>query len=636
MNELITQGADIKRRIISEINKSNQSVRLAMAWFTDRDIAEALIQAKKRNVLVEIILSSNSQNEVVNAILAKEDIQVHAFETGDDRGIMHHKFCLIDDKISINGSYNYSYNASNNNVENIHISDDSETYRQLNEEFNRLKYNIDHHLSLNTMAQETNSIPSGLSEKKDETTNETTIILMDNFVQRLNDLVFSTTDLNLKEYEDKGFESAKNSNGNVHLYEAERNSIKLEILQLATSDSLGGTRNILIQNITGAYEKMKSDIEVRRNQNLKRSKDNHEIEKRKIQESKERLQNEKRILEIGDNNTGEKGLFHFNQEIQNLSNEKKKLESTFSVSSFWKFDTVLTVGILGMLLIYLSVFFASAFYKILYETDVYDLAAKNGSLDGLTKPKIFDGDAIVKIIDLGGLIMGIISAMFFLIPLLFTNIKYLDGSIKWRNQLFFYTGLIIFDAFVAYVVARNLNIIDHTRDDAIPLKNIQNYLVEPEFWQIILFGSIPLLVVNFLIGFIISKYKNSRPEIIDNQRYTQLTVLDRELNILTVNKESLAGKIKAKEDEIKEKETNLSALETTFHKEEIAINEEHDRGARHAKELYEGMEAKITNGKIFSETIVSNVMAAYKTGFVRFLSCNDNMGQIVNQIESIA
>ena len=636
MNELITQGAEIKRRIISEINKSTQSVRLAMAWFTDRDIAEALIQAKKRNVLVEIILSSNSQNEVVISILAKDGIQVHAFETGDDRGIMHHKFCLIDGKISINGSYNYSYNASNNNVENIHISDDSETYRQLHEEFNRLKFNIDHHLSLNTMVQETNSIPSGLSEKKEETTNETTIILMDNFVQRLNDLVFTTTELNSKEYEDKGFESAKNSNGNVHLYEAERNSIKLQILQEATSDSLGGKKNLLKQNILGAFEKMKSDIEIRRNQQLKKVKEHHESEKQKIKDSRERLQNEKRILEIGDNNTGEKGIFHFNQEIQNLSNEKKKLESTFSIVSFWKFDTVLTVGILGVLLIYLSVFFASAFYKILYETDVYELAAKNGSLENLTKPMIFDGDAIVKIINLGGLIMGIISAMFFLIPLLFTNIKYLDGSVKWRNQLFFYTGLIIFDAFVAYVVARNLNIIDHTRDDAIPLKSIQNYLVEPEFWQIILFGSIPLLVVNFLIGFIISKYKNSRPEIIDNQRHNQLTVLDRELNILTVNKESLAGKIKAKEEEIKEKENDLSSIETSLRKEEIAINEEHDRGVRHAQQHFEGMEARINSGIIFSETIVSRVMAAYKTGFVRYLSCNDNMGQIVNQIESIA
>ncbi len=121
MSELLTNGTEIKQRIISEINNAKQCIYIAMAWFTDRDIAMAIIEAKSRNIILDIILSSNSQNEIVKLMLKGAGIDVHAFETGDARGIMHHKFCLIDNKISINGSYNYSINASNNNVENIQV-----------------------------------------------------------------------------------------------------------------------------------------------------------------------------------------------------------------------------------------------------------------------------------------------------------------------------------------------------------------------------------------------------------------------------------------------------------------------------------------------------------------------------------
>jgi phosphatidylserine/phosphatidylglycerophosphate/cardiolipin synthase-like enzyme len=112
MNELITLGTDIKRRIISEINTSTQTVRIAMAWFTDRDIADALIEAKKRNVTIEVILSSNSQNDTVKQMLRQAGIQVHAFETGDERGIKTH----ARDKNESNLSYKNPIGIRDNEI----------------------------------------------------------------------------------------------------------------------------------------------------------------------------------------------------------------------------------------------------------------------------------------------------------------------------------------------------------------------------------------------------------------------------------------------------------------------------------------------------------------------------------------
>ncbi len=159
-----------------------------MAYFTDRDIANAIIGAKSRNVNVDIILSSNAQNETVKQMFREANINLHAFNTGDERGMMHHKFCLIDNKISINGSYNYSYNASNNNVENIHVSDDFAIYKQFLTEFERLKYNIDNNIAVNVVIP-VNSMQQIQSENP-----------IDSFSQQLHNLVYLAAQINTEDY----------------------------------------------------------------------------------------------------------------------------------------------------------------------------------------------------------------------------------------------------------------------------------------------------------------------------------------------------------------------------------------------------------------------------------------------------
>ncbi len=208
MNELITNGTEIKQRIIFEIAKATQCIYVAMAYFTDRDIAMAIIEAKNRNKTVDIILSSNAQNEVVKLMLKGAGISVHAFETGDARGIMHHKFCLIDNKISINGSYNYSLNASNNNVENIQISDDFAIYSQFLLEFERLKYNIDNRIAVN----ETTAIPETKIQQVQP------INIIDIFSQQLHNLVYSAAQINTEKYKTDGYDTSKETQGNFDIF----------------------------------------------------------------------------------------------------------------------------------------------------------------------------------------------------------------------------------------------------------------------------------------------------------------------------------------------------------------------------------------------------------------------------------
>jgi phosphatidylserine/phosphatidylglycerophosphate/cardiolipin synthase-like enzyme len=250
MNDFITNGTEIKQRIISEINNSVQCIYLAMAYFTDRDIANAIIESKFRGVFVDVILSSNQQNQNIKSLFLDAGIKVHSFDTGDARGIMHHKFCLIDNKIVMNGSFNYSYNASTNNVENIQVSDNLSTYTQFHDEFERLKYNIDNNLDLN----EVNQMP-----KIEEVLQPMNPV--ETFLKQLNFLVFSSSELDTEVYKKNGYEKSKENLGNIDIFRTEYIDIKEQLRTFATNNRLGSKKNILSTNISNVFENAKSKIE---------------------------------------------------------------------------------------------------------------------------------------------------------------------------------------------------------------------------------------------------------------------------------------------------------------------------------------------------------------------------------------
>ena len=385
MNEIITNGTEIKQRILGEINRAQKSIYLAMAFFTDRDIANEIIEAKKRNLTIDIILSSNAQNETVKQMFKDSHISVHAFNTGDERGMMHHKFCLIDEKISINGSYNYSYNASNNNVENIHVSDSLEIYRQLFTEFERLKYNIDHELDVNSTLQAQKIIPQQLTK----------VNIIDTFFQQLQNLVYSSSQINGEDYKKKGYQTSKERRGSIDIFKMEYENIKEEIKAYATDENLSYKKTFITSNITNAFESAKINLENEKQTKLNNLRQDNEIIERQINDKISNINREKSLLESGNQNTGEKGLLQINKELEKIQLEKKSIEKTLIVKKFWTVGTFLVLIGLCIFTFYLSIFFASAVYKVFFESNEIRNSLEAGINPGL--PQLVDANAAIKI-----------------------------------------------------------------------------------------------------------------------------------------------------------------------------------------------------------------------------------------------
>lgn len=626
MNEILTNGTEIKQRILSEIKKAQKSVYLAMAFFTDRDIANEIIEAKKRNITVDIILSSNAQNESVKLMFKEAYISVHAFNTGDERGMMHHKFCLIDEKISINGSYNYSYNASNNNVENIHVSYSSDVYRQLFTEFERLKYNIDHELDINSSLQSKIIAPQELPKSN----------VINTFYQQLQNLVYSSAQINAEDYKNRGYQASKERKGSIAIFKMEYENIKQEIKAYATDENLSYKKNIIAANITNAYESAKINLETDKQTKLNNLKEDNEIIKRQLNDKISDINREKAFLESGNRNTGEKGLLQINTEIEKIQLEKKSMEQSLIVKRFWTAGTILVLFGLCIFTFYLSIFFASAVYKVFFESNEIRNSLEAGINPGL--PQLVDANAIIKIFKKQGSLFGIIALLFFLIPLMLSNLKLLGSKNKLVNKLLFWVGLLVFDVVVSIMVALNTDEIKSLLNGENSKLKIWEVFLKGEFWLIFVFGMFPLIITHYLIENIVHSYSNSKRELVDAEKNKLLQVLDEQMIELNYEKGKINSSIQEKEALITVNNEKIQKLEVDTNDEQRRIESLFDELQKQIIFIFDDFNSKIISGKIFTDVILDNIISSYKLGFIEFLPeyyASEEVTSRVKEIEQI-
>ena len=106
--------------IISHISKAKESLKIAMAWFTNPIIFNSLLRVCKRGIEVNLLINNDLINNRPNGLPFNKLINAGAYlYIAEFPKLIHNKFCIIDDKIVIDGSYNWTILAEKNNDENI-------------------------------------------------------------------------------------------------------------------------------------------------------------------------------------------------------------------------------------------------------------------------------------------------------------------------------------------------------------------------------------------------------------------------------------------------------------------------------------------------------------------------------------
>jgi len=123
--------------VVTQISKAQKSIDIARYSFTSREIAQALIEAKKRQVKVRVVLDNAQIKEQFSKsrYLIGKGINVK-FRLGP--GLMHNKFAVIDNHILLTGSFNWTASADKKNAENLLIITNKELAQRYAKQFKLL------------------------------------------------------------------------------------------------------------------------------------------------------------------------------------------------------------------------------------------------------------------------------------------------------------------------------------------------------------------------------------------------------------------------------------------------------------------------------------------------------------------
>jgi mitochondrial cardiolipin hydrolase len=128
---------DCLNAIIAALNVARRKADICVFTISDDRITNAIKLCHKRGVRVRVISDNDQMNNKGSDVaeLAEHGIDVHIDRT---QYHMHHKFAVIDDKMLLTGSYNWTRQAANSNEENLMVLRESRTLKAFGEEFARL------------------------------------------------------------------------------------------------------------------------------------------------------------------------------------------------------------------------------------------------------------------------------------------------------------------------------------------------------------------------------------------------------------------------------------------------------------------------------------------------------------------
>lgn len=114
-----TPGDRCDFRLIDALYKAHESVYVQAYQLTSKPIQDAIVDASKRGVKVEVILDkSQARQKGYSPALFFHNMQIPVW-IDNKPAISHNKVMIIDDDLVITGSYNFSRAAQYRNAENM-------------------------------------------------------------------------------------------------------------------------------------------------------------------------------------------------------------------------------------------------------------------------------------------------------------------------------------------------------------------------------------------------------------------------------------------------------------------------------------------------------------------------------------
>ena len=138
---LFSPGTDCLNAIVENIRNAKKSLKICVFTISDNRIVSAIESLKYKDVEIRIITDNDKRFDKGSDIIYLNE-KGYNIKVDLSDAHMHHKFAVIDDKITITGSYNWTRSAQKYNQENILITDNKDITQAYLTEFEKLWNNM--------------------------------------------------------------------------------------------------------------------------------------------------------------------------------------------------------------------------------------------------------------------------------------------------------------------------------------------------------------------------------------------------------------------------------------------------------------------------------------------------------------
>jgi len=129
----------IKGHVLKEVESTTSTVDLAVHEITSSEMAQAFLKARERRVKVRIIADSRQSKMRPSKIsyLIHQGISVKVLG-GKKKGLMNHRFAILDGKKVITGSWDWSGIMESSSYEHLLVLTDTDVVASFQKEFGQL------------------------------------------------------------------------------------------------------------------------------------------------------------------------------------------------------------------------------------------------------------------------------------------------------------------------------------------------------------------------------------------------------------------------------------------------------------------------------------------------------------------
>ncbi|MBV7532850.1 phospholipase D-like domain-containing protein [Chitinophaga sp. sic0106] len=543
--QVINDNKEIFYRIIYELQHATSEILIATGWFTDDDLFNVLLEKLDQGVGIEIIIADNQDNEKLDfSQLVARGAAVHKIKS-NGYGVMNQKFCVIDQRIALHGSYNWTVNAKKNNHESIISTNHKETIESLIRNFNEIK----HRISGLAIPIEPHIVPTLKGENPPFQNMKRAISNIEiDFEHVLDSMIAAEVgSFDRKLLREQGFERCGANNGDHQvLYKALDTLYSVFINEI---DVIEDKKRRLITKIEEYQTKNKGQLEKEHeiDINFLEQENANQIASLEVQGIKittEIAAATQRIKEIRENK-----IPLLEKENEVLSKQIKVAEQSIVRPIFKWFEFIPVMVFNISLLCYLVIFYSSAAYILLF--GVEDAKLQQTQNIPVSPAQIFNPEALTQVLHKTGTATLFIF-LFVSVPLAFATI---DHFVKPKHKklvaiLGFLFGIFMLDGAIAFKVAQAVYEVNYAQGIVNTRWTTDMAFTDTNFYLVFLFGASGLILFKLTFKKLIQIFEERNPDLIAQQNQLRIKQLLEEISVTTNKVKELIENIVLIEEQI--------------------------------------------------------------------------------------